>query len=91
MRAEVRVATLCVALLGINTVTGLEERADTAVFTGVLDVKVRVARAPELVAPLSRAEVFSPRTADSAPDTQNKAAQIKSKNFFISDSMLAKL
>lgn len=81
VRADVRVAFFVAEFFGIKIVTGLVVRADTFVRSGVRDVNERVVRA---VVVFARDTVFSPRTAASAPDMQNRHAQIKSKNFFIS-------
>ena len=77
-------------VVGIKIVTGFVERADTFVFSGVRDAIVRVARAVVVLDFVVLDTVFSPRTAQSAPDTQNRHAQTKSKNFFISCIILAK-
>ena len=96
-RGEVRVATFLVVaaleFLGIKIVTGFADRADTVVRNGVREETVLVARTAVLfvVAARARLLVFVPRTALSAPIVQNKKAQIKSKIFFISESMLANL
>jgi hypothetical protein len=96
-RDGIRVATFFVVaafdFVGIKTVTGFADRADTVVFNGVRDETVLVARTAVVFVAAARARllVFVPRTALSAPIVQNKAAQIKSKIFFISEIMLANL
>jgi len=79
-------------LVGIKTVTGFVERADTVVFNGVLDVIERVALAVVVfVLDFVLDTEFSPRTAHSASGMQNTKAQIKSKNFFISRLILTEI
>jgi hypothetical protein len=91
-----RVVVALVAVFGINTDTGFDERAATVVFNGVRDVIERVALAVVVcvlawVAVFVRDTVFSPRTAPIASKTQQDTAQIKSKIFFISGFDFSKI
>ena len=91
-RADAFVTVFDDVFLGIRIVTGLVDRADTFVFKGVREDIERVALAVvvEFVF-LLRVALFSVRTAAPALNTQNKPVQTKSKIFFISGSILAKL
>jgi hypothetical protein len=81
---------LVAVFFGIKTVTGLVERADTVVLSGVLDVIERVVRAVVALFWL-RDTAFPSREAAPALNTQTRNAQTKSKNFFISRYILSNL
>ena len=76
---------------GINIETGFVERGVTVVFSGVRDDTERDIFVVVFDAVFVRDTLFSPRTADSADVVQIKHRNIKSKNFFISEQMLANL